>query len=131
MGSIRANMKASGYLKVEQTDFLSNYIGAFQELRKAKELFDVTLACENETFEAHKVVMSACSPFFREVFSKTKQNHPFIYLKGVMKNDLEALLEYIYKGETQVHTDDLSRFIETARELKIKGLNEENKGNDI
>merc|ERR1712086_74173 len=125
MGSIRANMKASGYLKVEQTDFLSNYIGAFKELRNAGELFDVTLACENETFEAHKVVLSACSPFFRQVFQKTKPNHPFVYLRGVLNKDLQALLEYIYTGETQVPAEDVSRFIATAQDMKIKGLVEE------
>merc|ERR1712129_484848 len=125
MGSIRAKMKASGYLKVEQTDFLSNYIGAFKELRNAGELFDVTLACENETIEAHKVVLSACSPFFRQVFQKTKPNHPFVYLRGVLNKDLQALLEYIYTGETQVPAEDVSRFIATAQDMKIKGLVEE------
>merc|ERR1712129_268414 len=125
MGSIRTKMKASGYLKVEQTDFLSNYIGAFKELRNAGKLFDVTLACENETFEAHKVVLSACSPFFRQVFQKTKPNHPFVYLRGVLNKDLQALLEYIYTGETQVPAEDVSRFIATAQDMKIKGLVEE------
>merc|ERR1712086_97602 len=125
MGSISAKMKAAGYLKVEQTDFLSNYVGAFQELRNAGELFDVTLACENETIEAHKVVLSACSPFFRQVFQKTKPNHPFVYLRGVLNKDLQALLQYIYTGETQVPAEDVSRFIATAQEMKIKGLVEE------
>merc|ERR1712129_188014 len=122
MGSISAKMKAAGYLKVEQTDFLSNYIGAFKELRNAGELFDVTLACENETIEAHKVVLSACSPFFRQIFQKTKPKHPFVYLRGVLNKDLQALLQYIYTGETQVPAEDVSRFIATAQEMKIKGL---------
>ena len=110
---------------LQQSDFLSNYVASFQELRTAEELFDVTLACEDETVEAHKVVMSACSPFFRHVFSKTKQNHPFVYLKGVLYKDLVALLDYIYTGEAQVLAEDVDRFIEAAREMKIKGLTEE------
>jgi len=111
-------------LLLEQSDFLSNYVGSFQELRTAEELFDVTLACEDETLEAHKVVLSACSPFFRRVLSKAKQNHPFIYLKGVLHKDLLALLDYIYTGETRVPEEDVNRFIEAAQELKIKGLTE-------
>ena len=110
---------------LQQSDFLSNYVASFQELRTAEELFDVTLACEDETVEAHKVVMSACSPFFRHVFSKTKQNHPFVYLKGVLYKDLVALLDYIYTGEAQVLAEDVDRFIEAAREMQIKGLTEE------
>ena len=118
-------MGSSGYLLLQQSEFVSNYVGSFQELRSAGELFDVTLACEDETVEAHKVVISACSPFFRRVLTKTKQNHPFIYLKGVLYKDLVALMEYIYAGETQVLAEDVNRFIETAQELKVKGLTED------
>ena len=72
---------------LEQSDFLSNYVGSFQQLRADKELFDVTLACEDETIEAHKVVLSACSPFFRNVFKKATHVNPFIYL---------ALCQYLF-----------------------------------
>ena len=118
-------MNSTGYLLLQQSEFLSNYVGSFQELRTARELFDVTLACEDETVEAHKVVISACSPFFRHVLTKAKQNHPFIYLKGVLHKDLLALLDYIYTGETQVPAQDVNRFIEAAQELQIKGLAED------
>ena len=118
-------MVSNGTMILQQTDFLSSFVGSFQELRKAEELFDVTLACEDETIEAHKVVISSCSPFFRHVFSKTKQTHPFIYLKGVLHKDLVSLLDYIYTGETQIPAEDVNRFIEAAQELKIKGLVEE------
>ena len=117
-------MKSSGFLLLQQNDFLSNYVGSFQELRTAEELFDVTLACEDETVEAHKVVMSACSPFFRHVFNKTKQNHPFVYLKGILYKDLVSLLDYIYTGEAQVLAEDVDRFIDIGREMKITGLSE-------
>merc|ERR1712129_76529 len=102
--------------------------GSFQELRIAEELFDVTLACEDQTIEAHKVVLSACSPFFRSVFKKMKEKQPFIYLKGVMHKDLVALLDYIYTGETQVRAEDVNRFIEVGREMKVKGLAEDDAG---
>merc|ERR1719186_1845802 len=34
-------------------------------------------------------------------------------------------MEYIYTGETQVPAEDVTRFIEAAQELKIKGLTED------
>ena len=101
-------MSTAGVLKLQHTDFLSEFIGSFNALRSAKELFDVTLACEDETVEAHKVIISACSPFFRHVLTKTKQNHPFIYLKGVLHKDLVAILDFIYNGETQVPAKDMN-----------------------
>merc|ERR1712086_796919 len=68
--------------------------------------------------------MAACSSFFRNVFRKTKQTHPFVYLKGVLHKDLVALLDYIYTGETQVAAEDVDRFIEVAREMRVNGLAE-------
>jgi hypothetical protein len=33
----------------------------------------VTLAAEEETFEAHKLVLSACSPYFKQVNHSHKE----------------------------------------------------------
>jgi len=115
-------MNRTGNLLIQQNEFPTNFIGSFKELRGAGELFDVTLACEDQTVEAHKVIISACSPFFRQVLTKTKQNHPFIYLKGVLHKDLLAMMDFIYTGETQVPAEDVNRFIDAAQELKINGL---------
>ena len=90
-------MSASATLLLQHSELLSNFIGSFQELRTGEELFDVTLACGDKTLEAHKVVLSACSPFFRQVFSMTKQNHPFVYLKDIMFKDLKRKNEAIVK----------------------------------
>jgi len=116
---------AYGHLMLKQNDFPSTYVGSFKQLREAGELLDVTLACEDETVDAHKIVLAASSPFFRYILSKAKQTHPLIYLKGILFKDLFSLLDYIYRGETKVPAEDLNRFIEAAEELKITGLTEE------
>ena len=121
------DMNLSGYLLLEQSDFLSNYVGSFQQLREDEELLDVTLVCEDETIEAHKVVLSACSSFFRNVLKKTKQNNPFIYLKGILHKDLVALLDYIYTGQAQVLAEDVDRFIQVGKDMQVKGLADEEK----
>merc|ERR1719153_321020 len=118
-------MSSSEYLLLEQSDFISNYVGSFQHLRSDKELLNVTLACEDETMEAHKVVLSACSPFFRNVFKKATHVNPFIYLKGVFHKDLVALLDYIYTGQAKVLAENVDRFILMADDLQVKGLAEE------
>jgi len=97
-------------------------VGSFQQLRVDKELLDVTLSCGDETIEAHKVVLSACSPFFRNVFKKATHVNPFIYLKGVSHKDLVALLDYIYTGQTKVLAEDVDRFIQVGKDLQVQGL---------
>ena len=47
-------------------DFQSSMSSSFGNLRKEKELFDVTLVSEDEVqISAHKVVLAACSTFFK------------------------------------------------------------------
>jgi hypothetical protein len=55
-------------------DFQTNMVSSFQHLRDEKSFTDVTLACEGQTTKAHKMVLSACSPYFKkllEVRSRT------------------------------------------------------------
>ena len=113
-------MKSTGYVLLQ--DELNVLNGEFQELRTSEELFDVTLACEDKTLEAHKVILSTSSSFFRGVFNKTKNPHPFVYLHGVQYKDLVSLLDYIYTGHVQILSSDVERFIKVGKELKIKSL---------
>ena len=68
---------------IRWNDFETSVRTAFQDLKEEKDFFDVTLACDAEQIEAHKVVLSACSPFFRNILRKNPHQHPLIYLKGV------------------------------------------------
>lgn len=48
-------------------DFQSNMVTSFKHLRDEKSFTDVTLACEGQTCKAHKMVLSACSPYFKSL----------------------------------------------------------------
>ena len=56
-------------------DFEANIGVAFRELREDKDFFDVTLACEDDQIEAHKMILASCSPFFRNILRKNP--HPY------------------------------------------------------
>jgi len=103
-------------------DFESNISGAFRELREDKDFFDVTLACDDEQIQAHKVILSACSPFFRTVLRRNPHTHPLLYLKGVKYSDLQSVLNFMYHGEVNVAQEELNSFLAVAEELRVKGL---------
>lgn len=103
-------------------DFESNISIAFRELREDKDFFDVTLACDDDQIQAHKVILSACSPFFRTVLRRNPHNHPLIYLKGVKYTDLQSVLNFMYHGEVNVAQEELNSFLLVAEELRVKGL---------
>jgi len=109
-------------------DFENNISCAFRELREDKDFFDVTLACEEEQVLAHKVILSACSPFFRAVLRKNPHSHPLLYLKGVKYKDMQAVLNFMYHGEVNVSQEDLNSFLAVAEELQVKGLTQGQSG---
>jgi len=103
-------------------DFESNISVAFRELREDKDFFDVTLACDDDQIQAHKVILSACSPFFRTVLRRNPHAHPLLYLKGVKFSDLQSVLNFMYHGEVNVAQEELNSFLAVAEELRVKGL---------
>ena len=103
-------------------DFESNISLAFRELRDEKDFFDVTIACEDEQVNAHKVILSACSPFFRDILRRNPHQHPLLYLSGVKLVDLQSVLNFMYHGEVSVAQEELNTFLAVAEDLKVKGL---------
>ncbi|XP_068221257.1 longitudinals lacking protein, isoforms H/M/V-like isoform X4 [Palaemon carinicauda] len=102
----------------------NNFVEVFSYLRTQDAFVDVTLACDGKSFSAHKVVLSACSPYFQTLFQTNPCKHPIVFLKDVKGQELEALIEFIYKGEVSVSQSELGSLISTAENLKIKGLAE-------
>ena len=103
-------------------DFERNISAAFRDIRDDKEFFDITIACEDEQLQAHKVILSACSPFFKTVLRRNQHQHPLLCLKGVFFKDMESVLNFMYHGEVNVAQDDLNSFLQVAEDLRVKGI---------
>ncbi|XP_015171276.1 PREDICTED: broad-complex core protein isoform 6-like isoform X4 [Polistes dominula] len=106
-------------------NYQSSITSAFENLRDDEDFVDVTLACDGKSLKAHRVVLSACSPYFRELLKSTPCKHPVIVLQDVSFNDLHALVEFIYHGEVNVHQRSLSSFLKTAEVLRVSGLTQQ------
>jgi len=103
-------------------DFKSNISEAFKDLREEKDFFDVTLACEDNQIQAHKVILSACSPFFRNILRRNPHQHPLLYLKDVKYKELLSVINFMYLGEVSIAQEELNSFLNVAEELRVKGL---------
>ncbi|XP_039298489.1 zinc finger and BTB domain-containing protein 49 [Nilaparvata lugens] len=103
----------------------SNLLGVFSQLLQDESLVDVTLACsEGLSIRAHKVVLSACSSYFRSLFVDHPNRHPIVILKDVCFAELRTLVEFMYRGEVNIEYCQLSALLKTAESLKVKGLAE-------
>ena len=85
--------------------FDENVKQSFTEFQDKGYFFDVTLACEDKEVKAHKLILSACSPFFKRLLLQkhvASNLHPVIYLRGVKADQLDAVLAFIYQGEVSI-----------------------------
>lgn len=112
------------YLK--WNNFQKNVSTQFEKLREEDDLVDITFACEGRKLTAHKLVLFACSPFFKELLKKNPSPHPVFFMNDVKYDVLKAILEYMYLGEVHITNENLKDFIKTAEGLQIRGLSKEN-----
>ncbi|XP_076679347.1 uncharacterized protein LOC143374789 isoform X2 [Andrena cerasifolii] len=109
-------------------DFHSSILSSFRHLRDEEDFVDVTLACDSSSFTAHKVVLSACSPYFRRLLKANPCQHPIVILRDVASSDMESLLRFMYHGEVHVGQEQLAAFLKTAQMLQVRGLADVNSG---
>ena len=122
---------SAGSLLLSNSEFVQTQANYYSDLLKIQELTDVTLACDGYQIGVHKTVISASSLFFRDVIKNSKHQNLFIFLKGVSKETLDSILQFVYIGETTVQSENLERLVEVANELKVIGLMEEDLNNDF
>ncbi|XP_050536177.1 longitudinals lacking protein, isoforms A/B/D/L-like isoform X4 [Daktulosphaira vitifoliae] len=99
-------------------------ISVFDSLLESGTLVDCTLAAEGRYLKAHKVVLSACSPYLGVLLSQHQEKHPILILKDIKFQELKSMLDYMYRGEVNISQEELGTFLKAAESLQIKGLTE-------
>jgi hypothetical protein len=100
--------------------FSHNLRSSLQDIRNKGELFDVTLVCDDGQIQCHKLVLSASSDFFRNLFNK--HSLPLIFLGNVKVKELKDILDFMYNGQVNIEQEHIELFMNTAEILKVKGL---------
>ena len=117
----RQNMDEKLCLK--WNDFQENIGTSFENLRQAANFSDVTLVSDDgEQIECHKVILAASSPFFEKLLKRGDHPRPLIFLRGVKKADLDAVIDFLYCGEANILQENLESFLAIAEDLQVKGL---------
>ena len=111
------------HFTLEWNDYHRHLLGAFSSLRTDRDFVDLTLSCEGgRKLNCHKMLLSACSPYFRGLLRENPHPHPIIILRQTSYEDLVAIIQFIYHGEVSLHQSRVKSFIKTAKTLKIRGL---------
>jgi hypothetical protein len=113
--------------RLKWNDFYSSAASSFAALRNDSDLCDVTLVCsEGRQLEAHKIILAACSGVFKQMlrtsFGRGSAREPAILLWDASTETVEALLNFMYLGETSVSQEHLNSFLALAERLQVRGL---------
>lgn len=60
-------------------DHANNFSISFGDLLQSKEMIDVKLVADGYLFDAHRLVLSALSPYFRQMFTQMPANNQQAY----------------------------------------------------
>lgn len=106
----------------------SLFFNAFQTLNVFKqngELCDIIIRTDDGTeVPAHRVVLSACSPYFRAMFTTSflESRMPVVELKDVDGTALRDIIDYFYTSKLHVHYMNVEGIIVLAHVLQVEDL---------
>ena len=113
-------------------DFTRNASNSFFKLRQETRLYDVTLVGnDHQQVSAHKLVLSACSEVFSNIFNSNNSPTMMLYLDSVNVKEINLMLDYIYQGEVSIHQEYLDRFLEIATKFQLQGLLTDDNGEEV
>ncbi|KAH8420250.1 hypothetical protein KR009_007999 [Drosophila setifemur] len=108
---------------VRWNSHLGSIGAAFPQLLAVQRFVDVTLACEGHQLHCHRLVLAACSTYFEAILAENPCKHPVIILPREIKLwEIQALVDFMYKGEVNVTQAGLGQLLRCAEQLRIRGL---------
>ena len=104
-------------------DFESNVSKSFRNLRMEEDFYDVTLiSSDHRKLRAHKLVLSACSEYFKNILKLEKNTNTLLCLEAISSEEIVNILDYIYNGEVKIYQEGLDRFLQIAQRFQLQGL---------
>ncbi|XP_046747755.1 uncharacterized protein LOC124412148 isoform X2 [Diprion similis] len=116
------NMEGNQQFNLRWNNHTNNILQVFMEHLSSEQLVDVTLSCQGQFVKAHRMILSACSPYFQELFKHHTAKHPVVILNGIKCEDLQMIIKFMYHGEIRVQEAELDDLLAAAETLQIKGL---------
>ena len=108
---------------IKWNEFGTNVSKSFHLSKNEDYLCDVTIVTDDfMKVSAHKFVLASSSEYFKNIFKATRQAQPILCLDEVNSLDLQNVLDYVYNGEVSILQENLEKFMEVGKKLKLEGL---------
>lgn len=97
-----------------------------KELLNENKFVDCTLKIGDRSFPCHRLIMAACSPYFRELFfsedGKEKDSGKEVVLDDVDPNIVDMIIQYLYSAEIDLTDDNVQEIFAVANRFQIPSV---------
>ena len=98
----------------------SHVFSAFAELRDMEEFCDIKVETSVDEIPAHRVVLAACSPHFREALKDIDESEESCAVpEECNSNVVAAIINYYYTGRLEIDSKLLPETLKTARFFQV------------
>ncbi|KAK7869421.1 hypothetical protein R5R35_008150 [Gryllus longicercus] len=115
---------AESVVTLSWEDHTSGLATEFKSLLDNNSFVDCTISVEGQSLKAHRLVLSACSPYFHKLFCEETEDHPLVILLDESFQNLKAVIDFMYLGVTQIPEGNYRAFVTLAKSLEVKGLSQ-------
>ena len=113
-------------LSSEPSTHVQHLLERVETQRRNDQFCDVTVLVKDKHFKAHKVLLTASSPFFRKLLTsgmrESNENMIKIELDEATEDVMEDVLSYIYTGDVSITDKRAHNLIATADYLLLPGI---------
>ncbi|XP_037937944.1 kelch-like protein 26 [Teleopsis dalmanni] len=108
-------------LVVQQAEVLQSGLYA---LRSNDQLCDITLVVEGRSFKAHRVVLAACSDYFRAMFTDAvlEARQSKVQIHGISARGIELLINFIYTSNLVLDYENVQDVLAAAIFVQMKDV---------
>ncbi|XP_060934604.1 zinc finger and BTB domain-containing protein 37 [Limanda limanda] len=114
-------MERSGSIQLDIPDFSNSVLSHLNQLRVQGRLCDIVVNVQGQSFRAHKVVLAASSPYFRDHMSLSQMSTVSL---TVIRNPsvFEQLLSFCYTGRLRLQLADIISYLTAASFLQMQHI---------
>ncbi|KAG9350828.1 hypothetical protein JZ751_024717, partial [Albula glossodonta] len=114
-------MERAGSIQLDIPDFSNSVLSHLNQLRMQGRLCDIVVNVQGQSFRAHKVVLAASSPYFRDHMSLGEMSTVSI---SVIRNPtvFEQLLSFCYTGRLCLQLADIISYLTAASFLQMQHI---------
>uniref|UniRef100_T1IQF6 BTB domain-containing protein n=1 Tax=Strigamia maritima TaxID=126957 RepID=T1IQF6_STRMM len=101
------------------SNVMASYFDGFV---RRKEYVDITISCSRASLKAHKLILAASSPYFKQLIDENPSQNPTIVFNDIEYQDMQLILDFIYTGQMNVPVERMSHVCTASQYLQIRGL---------